>query len=330
MTKRAYITHVTEEYLPVARNLGKSLKLFSDLNLLIYVLNAKEKSDQFFSDLENVKIRNINLNLENSSSNDYTFNPSGNFYIDRSRSRIYKILCAKTLAMEMALEEGYEEICYLDSDCIATPVVDELFNWMNLVTDYPIGTAGIHEYMIIIESNGYQRGNPFENTWPEADHKKTLEWPLMEFLQMPEGSRGNYRTTGIMLMNKNCLPFIKIWSEFCFILPKLNLNLNHLAAYHEETIYNVLSWKKTNIGFPLCYINLREGLTTTKHFYEEGQPGFSTWMTEENPDYSLNFYSIPPEKRNVKVLHGEKRSDEADLILQYLTKLKDARFFESF
>jgi hypothetical protein len=59
-----------------------------------------------------------------------------------------------------------------------------------------------------------------------------------------------------------------------------------------------------------------------KHFYEEGVPGFSSWMDEENKDYSLNFYRIPQEKRNIKVLHGEKRSDEFEKILGYLQELK--------
>lgn len=330
MKKRAYITHVTSDYLAVARNLARSLQAFSELPLIIFVLNLDEEKRIFFDGLPNVLLRNIDLELEDSSSEDYVFNSSGNFYVSRKSDRIYKILCAKTIALEMALSEGFEEICYLDSDCIATPIVDELFNWIPIVTDYPVCTEGIHQYMIVIEPDGFERGNPFEGCWPETDVKKTLEWPLMNFLQMPEGSRGTYRTTGIMLANSNCLPFIKIWKEICFLLPKLNVDLYHYAAFHEETLYNVLSWKKTNVGFPLCYVNLREGFDTVKHFYEEGQPGFSTYMTDENKDYTLNFYSIPADKRNIKVLHGEKREDESKKIIDYLSDLNSVGFFKNF
>jgi hypothetical protein len=329
--KRAYITHVTEDYIDVANNLAKSLAEFSEIPLFVYILDGNSNCEEKFSNLSNVHIRHIRLDIDSSSaSEDYVFNSDGNFYISRRSPRIYKILCAKTLAMEMALEEGIEEVCYLDSDCIASPIVDELFDWMPIISDYPICTEGIHQYMIIVEESGFERGNPFEGTWPASDNKKALEWPLMNFLQMTEFSRGTYRTTGIMLMNKKCLNFIKVWREFCFMLTKLNVDLYHYAAYHEETIYNVLSWKKSDQGFPLCYVNLRNGLQTVRHFYEEGQPGFSTYMDEENKDYSLNFYSIPSEKRNVKLLHGEKRPDEIEKIIDYLKGLKNSGYFNKF
>jgi hypothetical protein len=220
--------------------------------------------------------------------------------------------------MEMALEEGWEEVCYLDSDCLATPLVDELFGWIYLTKDYPIATEGIHEYMISIK-NGIQIGNPFEGTWPAADNTKCLEWPLMSFLEVDPNSRGRYRTTGIMLMNQKCLQFIKTWRELCFILPKL-VDLEKYAPYHEETVYNVLSWKKTNEGFPLCYVNLGDGIETVKHTYSESsEAGESSWSDD---NHSQRFYMIPDDKRNIKVLHGEKRSSEVELILDYLIKIK--------
>jgi hypothetical protein len=144
---------------------------------------------------------------------------------------------------------------------------------------------------------------------------------------MNQEARGTYRTTNVVLFNSSCLEFIKIWKDFCYLLPKLNLKLIDIVPFQEETLYNVLSWKKTNEGLPLCYINLRDGLQTVKHFYEEGVPGFSSWMDEENKDYSLNFYRIPQEKRNIKVLHGEKRSDEFEKILGYLQELKHTGYY---
>jgi hypothetical protein len=173
--------------------------------------------------------------------------------------------------------------------------------------------------MIWIE-NGIQLGNPFAGgSWPVADNKLCLEWPLMSFLEVNEHQRGVYRTTGIMLMNQKCLPFIKTWRELCFILPKL-VNIRKYATYHEETIYNVLSWKKTNVGFPLCYINLGEGIETVKHFYsDDAEEGKLRW---DNNDNSQNFYRIPDNKRDTKVLHGEKRTSEVNLILDYLVNFK--------
>ena len=322
--KKTYITHVTRDYLEVALNLSKSIKLFSDLPLIVYCINLQEEDKQRFNEYDNVQLRNIDLDISERTSEDYTSVDSGNFYVNRYSARIYSILCAKTIAMEMALEEGWQEVCYLDSDCLATPLVDELFNWNSTITDYPIATEGIHEYMIWVE-NGVQLGNPFSGgSWPVADNKLCLEWPLMSFLEVDENQRGAYRTTGIMLMNQKCLPFIKTWRELCFILPKL-VNIRKYATYHEETVYNVLSWKKTNEGFPLCYVNLGEGFETVKHFYsEEAVEGQSRWS---DTDSSQNFYRIPDNKRNTKVLHGEKRTSEIDLILDYLVELKNNNYF---
>lgn len=315
--KKTYITHVTKDYLEVAINLAKSLEKFSSYQLIVYCINLSERDKEKFNNFPKVILKNIDLDIEDSPE-DYVYSESGNFYINRSSSRIYKILCSKTIAMEMALEEGWEEVCYLDSDCLATPLVDEIFEWSHIIKDYPIATEGIHEYMIIIK-NEAQVGNPFGETWPIPDNTKSLEWPLMSFLEMAPESRGRYRTTGIMLMDQNCLPFIKTWRELCFLLPKL-VSLEKYAPYHEETVYNVLSWKKTNEGFPLCYVNIGEGLETVKHTYSDvAREGELRWSEE---DHSQRFYMIPESKKNIKVLHGEKRSSEVDLILEYLTNLK--------
>lgn len=312
---RVYITHVTEDYLNAAINLAKSIRLFSKIPLVIYCVNFNISNPFILNDIPNVYLRRIDIDISERSDSDYKYAESGNIYINRSSHRIYLILSAKTIAMEMALEE-WEEVCYLDSDCIATPLVDELFDWIGLVEDYPIATEGIHQYMVTIH-NGIQTGNPFEHTWPEADNKKCLEWHMMSFLELDENRRGVYRTTGIMLMNKNCLQFIRNWKELCYFLPKF-VNVERYAPFHEETIYNVLSWKKSNIGFPLCYINL-DGIETVKHFYsDESVEGLCRW---DESDTSKNFYMIPSDKRNVKVLHGEKRDSEYELIIDYLKKL---------
>lgn len=322
--KRAFITHITNDYLDVAVNLANSIELFSNLPLIIYVIDLNKNELSKFDGLKNIQIRNIQVDIPEKNVSDYEISSSGNFYINRESDRIYKILCSKTIAMEMALEEGIEEICYLDSDCLATPFVDQLFDWSKIITDYPIATKGIHEYMIKIE-NGKQCGNPFEFTWPIADNKLSLEWPLMQFLEISENERGTYRTTGIMIMNRNCLPFIRTWREFCFILPKL-VNIKKYAPFHEETIYNVLSWKKGNIGFPLCYINIADGLKTVNHFYTEGVEGYQSW---DEVDTSKRFYKIPDDKKNIKVLHGEKRTSEVNMILKYLQELKSSNYFNN-
>lgn len=315
--ERTFITHVTENYLEGAHNLAKSLDIFSEIPLIVYLLDPEQDRSEEFKKYKNVEIREIFLGLDKPIESDYYYTKEGNFY-SQAGDRIYRIISAKTLAIEKALIEGWQEVCYLDSDCIATSMVDDLFAWSDLITDFPIANEGIHQYMIMAE-NGVQRGNPFENSWPIADHKLCIEWHLMNFLDMEENQRGTYRTTNIVMANQKCLDFVRVWRKFCEVLPDL-VDVKKHAPFHEETVYNVLSWRNTDVGLPLSYINLGEGLDTVKHFYsKEAIEGTLRW---DEHDLSQNFYRIPDNKRNVKVLHGEKRTSEVDLILEYLKKLK--------
>lgn len=321
--KRAYITHATEKYLQVAHNLAKSIREFSEIPVIIYCVDVKKKDTYIFQNIENVFTEIIELNLD--KPEDFPTSPSGNFYVDRHDSRSFNVLSAKVISMKHALESGWDEVCYLDSDCIATPIVDELFNWSENITNYPIGTKGIHDYMIIFEG-GVTRGNPYEGCWPKVDHKLTLEWPLMQFMGMSTEDRGVYRTTGIMLMNKNCLDFISLWWDVCKILPKIG-DIKILAPFQEETVYNVLYWKWGKSGFPLCYVNLDNGLSTVEDFYTV-ERNSNHFINYDEEDFTKHFYKMPEDKRDVKVLHGEKITSEVNKILHFLKEIDYNGYFE--
>lgn len=323
--KRVFITHCNEKYLPVAYNLAKSVREFSKIPLIIYAFDVNESDLQIFQNIKDVKIEIINFGLEKSEN--YMSTESGNFYIDRQDSKIFKILSLKVYAMKHSLENGWDEICYLDSDCLATPIVDELFDWSTKITNYPLGTKGIHDYMLIINDNGETIGNPYKDVWPKSDNTKCLEWPLMEFMSIPEEKRGEYSTTGIMLLNQNCKDFINLWWETCNVLHKIT-DINHKAPFQEETIYNVLKWKIGDNYFPLCYINLSNGLETVKDFYLNDY-SLNTLVNYDEIDFEKNFYKIPESKKDVKVLHGEKLTSECDKIMIYLKKLEENGYFKN-
>ena len=46
-------------------------------------------------------------------------------------------------------------------------------------------------------------------------------------------------------------------------------------------------------------------------------------------DFTKHFYKIPDDKRDVKVLHGEKITSECDKIIVYLKKLEENGYFKS-
>jgi len=321
--KRVYITHCNEKYLPVAHNLVKSIREFSSLPIIVYGFDITENNINYFNNISNVDFKIINVGLDDVN---YLTNRYGNFYVDRHDTRIFKILSLKILSMKMSLDSGWDEICYLDSDCLATPLVDEIFDWSNKITTYPLGTKGVHEYMIIIDDDGTKRGNVYEDTWPIPDNTKSLEWPLMDFMSLHKDSRGVYSTTGIMLINQNCKHFIDLWWETCNFLPKI-CDIGRITPFQEETIYNVLKWKIGDDYLPLCYINLNEGIETTKDFYNKNNSTGIQNYDENN--LTTHFYKIPENKRDVKVLHGEKLTSECNKIIFYLKELKENGYFEN-
>lgn len=321
--KRAYITHATGKYLQVAHNLAKSIREFSDIPVIVYCVDVEKKDTYIFQNIDNVYTEILTLGLDKPTN--FPTSPNGNFYVDRWDSRSFNVLSAKVLAMKHSLESGWDEVCYLDSDCIATPIVDELFQWSSNITNFPIGTKGIHDFMIIFENGSYM-GNPYEGCYPEMDYTQTLEWPLMQFMGMSPEDRGIYRTTGIMLMNQKCLEFVNIWWDLCKILPKVS-NIKKIAPFQEETIYNVLYWKWGVSGFPLCYVNLDNGLETVKDLYFN-QEETGHFVNYEDGDFTKHFYKIPADKRDIKVLHGEKTTSEMEKIVYYLKQINYNGYFE--
>jgi len=321
--KRTFITHATEKYVDICVNLVKSIREFSDTNIIVYLIDTNQESYNKFKDFKSVEVVFLDLGID--EPDNYIYTENGNFYVDRTNLRTFYVLSAKVLSMKKSLESGWDLVCYLDSDCIATPMVDDIFDWSKNITTFPIGTNGIHEYMMLVQNNNLI-GNPFEHTWPSADNTKCLEWPLMEFMDLKPENRGQYRTTGIMLMNKDCIPFISLWEKVCNLLPQIT-NIIKYAPFHEETIYNVMTWKINDTGFPLCYINLGEGLNTVKDFYNTNHKTNSLVDYNEN-DTKTHFYKIPEDKKNVKVLHGEKNKNEVDKIINYLKELNNNGYFK--
>jgi len=318
---RAYITHATKTYLQVAHNLVKSIREFSDIPIVVYCIDVDKKDTYIFQNIDHVYTEILDLGIK--EPEDYIINEFGNSYVNRTNLRTYDVLSSKIDAIKHALESGWDEVCYLDADCIATPLVDDIFEWGKNIEDYPLATKGVHDYMFIIE-NDKTMGNPFTDYG--CDNTLCLEWPLMNLMNIHPHNRGIYKTTNIILSNEKCINFINNWLDLCKLLPKIT-NLNIVAPFHEETVFNSLTWRKKTISLPLSYVNIGRGLETVKDFYttNENLGG----MRHYSNDYGTHFYKIPEDKREVKVLHGEKVTSECDKIIDYLKELKNNNYFKN-
>jgi len=306
--EKVFITHVTDNYEHVAINLAKSIKRYSEHPLIVYTID--------YDASENLKsyARCLRIDLDvkvphEDHSSDLDFNKQENQYVDRKKRRTYFALAAKVDVM-LDASTRFKDWCYLDSDCIANHNVDELFNYSSLIENYPIATLGPHEYpMIVTYPDETLHGDPFWKGDDSTDLTATLEWPLMEnFGMQPEQRLTTYKTTNILLGNSNCIEFLKEFKKLKNELPD-QVDQNKYLPYHEETLYNVLTWKqpKPDLHMPLVYLNVL-GSEKVDRFFK----------TKKDEEVWEGFYAIPADKSQIKVFHGEKRSNEVEKIFDMI------------
>jgi autotransporter strand-loop-strand O-heptosyltransferase len=300
---RAFITHTTSNYENITLNLVKSIKKYSKYDIIVYTIDY-DGTDKLQKE---VKCIRIDLNIPSLNDDSFINNINGNFYVDRKKIRNYYALGAKVDAMLHA-SQFIDEWVYLDSDSIANKNVDDLFEYCSKSTEFPLATLGPHEYVLLVK-NGEVIGNPFWKNDGSIDYENTLEYPLMSFMGVPKNQRSPYRTTNILVGNNTVSDFISLWKDIKNLLPQI-CQLTKITPFHEETIYNVLTWKTNpkHNGLPMSYINV-ESSSTVDHFLS----------TEAKENTLINeFYRIPKNKKEIKVFHGEKRQDEIDKIFQII------------
>jgi hypothetical protein len=312
--KRAYVTVCTSNYHYLAIHLAKSISEFSKYKLHVFCVNYDPHLENM-SIPEDVFFHKISYTLDEEGQATQIAS-NGNIYVVRENIRSFQITSRKSEACIKMIDLGFDEICYIDCDSLVTPIIDELFYWGDRIKNVPLMSEGPHEFVMVKDRTGKIRGNPFENVWPDKDLTLTLEWPLMQFMGVGVEKRTVYRTSNLFIFNKNCLDFLQTLEQFCNVLWKV-ADPFYYAPFQDETPMNVLVWKNSGEGLPMIYINV-EGFLTVEHFYN----------TEVSNDTLFgDFYLIPKEKRNVKVIHGEKRSAEIEKILSYLIKLKENDYF---
>jgi autotransporter strand-loop-strand O-heptosyltransferase len=290
-SKRAYILYANERYLDIISMCAKSIREFSELPIIVYLLNSDMKVD-----IENTTT--INWKCDVSEVSNDMYHPSDeNFYINRGHENIYRLLIQRPAVTLDALNNYADTVVYLDSDIIVTPYIDSVFDMYNVNTKHPYLTAGVYDYLFI------------DGRGSSTDMNSTLEYPLCNLLDVDQSVRSVYRTTNIYIASQAAIPFIEEWNTVCN-LPTVLSNHNLYAPFHEETIINVLLWKyKFLDGLPYVYVN--GGLDEMNDIDELGFTG------QENP--VRDWFTIPAKKEHLLAFHGEKRIDKMQ---QMINKLK--------
>jgi autotransporter strand-loop-strand O-heptosyltransferase len=305
---RAFITHTTENYEHITLNLIKSVKKYSKYDIIVYTIDY-DGSEKLRNEVKCVK---LDLNLPKLENDGFIIDPNGNSYVNRQHIKTYLTLGSK---IDVMLDASYniDEWVYIDSDSIVNKNVDDLFDYCDKITEFPLATLGPHEYVIIVKSDGSLKGNPFWRDNGTIDYENTLEYPLMKFMGIEANQRSHYRTTNILVGNSKVKEFLNTWKDLKDLIPKIS-DPTHITPFHEETIYNVLVWKinPNHAGLPISYINV-DGSATLSHF-------FNTTITKHT--FVSEFYTIPDNKDYIKVFHGEKRQTEIDKMFEIIDNPK--------
>lgn len=290
--KRAFITFSNEKYLPLITKLVESVLEFSVYPVIVYTYNF---SHNFNND--RVYTKRIDNDLIGVPKYLYYNIHTDIGIVDRRNFEAYYTLSRKPTIITDAIENGLEEGIFLDADGIVRDTVDSMFDYLPECEDYPLVGRGLFEYMILNGKGGNQI---------------PLELPLMKLLNVNDRTM-HYVQTNFILFNKNCKSFF----EECVSVSnntELLSNFYEYAPWQDETIINVLLWKRgAKKHLPFLHFNL-DNYNELLNFYENPKSDYRVRGCE--------WHYIPENKNDIKFFHGCKLPSELSKCIEYLKNKK--------
>ena len=280
--EKAYVLYADDSYYDLVDACCRSIRNFSTYPIYVYLLNSDNKVQ-----VENTTTIRWDCDVKHLKKR--------NEYINREDKQIYKLLIERPKIVKHALEKFAEVVAYVDTDSIASPFVDRIFDYFNPESDYPYFTKGIYDFLII---NGKGGASSYDNL------STTLEAPVCELFKSDQKERQftGYRQTGYFIAGQKTIDFLDIWSHRCQHPMILKDNARY-APYNEESVLQTLLYDfKAYNGLPLVYINgLRKGLEFKGYEYFMGE-----------------WFKVPAQKDDLLFYHGEKDIDKINEFIEYL------------
>jgi autotransporter strand-loop-strand O-heptosyltransferase len=290
--EKSYVLYATENYFDIVKTCVKSIREFSNLPIFVYLINSDLKIN-----IKDVVTLRWDLDIDELDDSLMYINLNDNFYINRNNKIIYKILIQRPLITKDVLEKYTKTVAYIDSDSIATPYVDNIFE-LSENRSYPYFVQGIYDYLHVGDRGG---------AMSRDDLSTTLEHPACELFGVNQYVRDKYRQTGYYVANENCIEFLTEWYDMCNHPIILN-DISYYAPFNEETILNVLLWKKEIFdGLPYIYTN-------------GGHDFIDKVYSDSNIDENELWVKLPEKKENLLFFHGEKRISEMNKMIQKIKK----------
>jgi autotransporter strand-loop-strand O-heptosyltransferase len=288
--EKGYVFYCNEKYLPIVEKAIKSIRQYSDYPIFVYQIG-------FFSEINYSSVFSIKWETKDFAIDETSYQyENGNFYLKRSEKEIYHFLIERPKIVEHCLLNYCETVLYVDSDSVAMPWIENIFDYYNPFSDIPYFTEGVYSFLFLNGRGGF----------PDYDYKKTLEHPLCNLFDVNQTIRDSYRQTGYFIAGQNTLDFLSEWSWMCNH-PKVLMNSEYFAPYHEETVVNVLLWKKQKLnGLPLSYVN--GSVSTIHEIFNE------IIFTGEN-QLLREWFKVPKKLKEIFFIHGEKDLKKIDIMI---------------
>lgn len=287
--KKSYITFANEKYSQLVDKLVESVALFSKYPIIIYSYNFDYKPK-----FPNVFTKRLDDDLLKLPLFEYSNVGDHMGVVNRGDYNTYYTLSRKPVVLLDAINSGLEDGVFLDADGLVRENIDDLFDWSNECTDYPLIGKGLFEYMML-----YGKGDPSVGM--------SLEQPMMDLLGIKERTLF-YGQTNVVLFNKNCKAFFEECVSVANNNSVMKQNLLY-APYHDETIMNVMLWKrKATRQLPLVHFNLTGCAELQKFELIQG----GTWMD------NCPWHKVPLNKNDIKFFHGCKSVAELDKCIRHM------------
>ena len=288
--RKGYVFYCNEKYFSIVEKSIKSIREYSEYPIFVYQIGFYSEFE--YNDVFSIKWETIDLSISETS---YHYE-NENFYLKRSEKEIYKFLIERPKIVKHCLENYCETVLYIDSDSIAMPWVENIFDYYNPFSDIPYFTEGVYAFLFLNGRGGF----------PDYNFTKTLEHPLCNLFDVNQTIRDTYRQTGYFIAGQNTKDFLSEWSWMCNH-PKVLQNPEYFAPYHEETVVNVLLWKKKKFnGLPLSYVNGTME-TISEVFNDIVYTGENQLLRE--------WFKVPKKLKEIFFIHGEKNTNKMDIMI---------------
>jgi len=292
---KAFVLYGDEKYFNTLNACASSIRTFSDYPIIIYLINFTKKIN-----LPNCVVVEWNFNFTETKESVFDNHaPGDNFYVKRNNVRTYELLTQKPDIVKHALMNYADVITFIDSDSVATPSINNIFEMYPPSSRYPYFTKGIQSF-ILYNNQGYPNGD---------DYTTTIEFPACKFLNINIQNRKKYISTNLFVAGFDTLEFITEWSEICKI-DEFRKAPAYYAPLQDETLANCLLWKYNyQESLPYIYMNA-DTKSLSKVFEEIGFNGLENHIEM--------WLKIPRTKDELLTIHSEKRPKEMRKMVKML------------